>query len=136
MALKTAEKVETQRPVDPTANTTVLELSLYTKYTWGNVTYEKGKPYRFKNSDAMVLLGERDLDRPIWKMYHPPAARQAPRNEIVDATMRSAPIPVDEFGQDVQLSAPPKPKRLDIGDDSEIADILNQQDDDGGNVTV
>lgn len=133
MAFKTAEKAEAPVVTNPIANTTVLELSLYTKYTWGNVTYEKGKPYRFKNSDAMVLLGERDTDRPIWKMYHAPAAKRAPRNEVVDATMINAPVPVDEFGQSVMSL--PASKRIEIGDDSEIADILNQQDG-SGDVTV
>jgi hypothetical protein len=135
MALKGTieKKAEASVVANPLANTTVLELSLYAKYTWGNVTYEKGKPYRFKNSDAMILMGELDHGRPIWRVYQPPVQRQAPRNEVVDATMISAPVPVDEFGQSVGPRMPPK--RIEVGDDSEIADILNPPDD-NENVTV
>jgi hypothetical protein len=134
MALKT-EKADAP-PVAP-PDTTVLELALYKIYTWGNITYEGGKPYRFKNSDAMVLLSERDTDRPVWKIHKPTRTKQAPKNEIVDATSISAPVPVDEFGTPTlgkPLTTPVK-KRIDVGTDDEIADILSRPDE-SGDVTV
>lgn len=136
MALKQSEqKTESLPATAVPANTTVLELALYKIYTWGNITYEQGKPYRFKNSDAMILLSERDFDRPIWKIHKPQRPKQAPRNDVVDATMISAPVPVDEFGASV-LGAPDKEKkRIDVGTDDEIADILTRPDD-SGDVTV
>lgn len=133
MALKSPEKTEAPA-VSPTANTTVLELALYKLYTWQGQTYEKGKPYRFKNNDAMILLGEHDTGRPVWRIYKPPTERKAPRNEIVDATRVQAQLPTDEFG--AVLATPDRVnKRIDVGTDDEIADILNRPDD-GGDVTV
>jgi hypothetical protein len=128
MALKTEKTVEASAPTTASrVETTVLELALYKNYTWGNVTYEKGKPYRFRNSDAMVLLAEHDTGRPIWRIYQKPKPRQAPRNEIVDATSVTATLPVEEpMGLKTE-------KRIDVGTDDEIADILNR---DGGDITV
>jgi len=135
MALKSAEKPEEAPAVaNPHANTTVLELALYKIYTWQGVTYERGKPYRFKNSDAMILLGEHDHGRPVWRIYTPPTKKSAPRNEIVDATRVQAQLPVDEFGT-VLVAPDTTKKRIDVGTDDEISDILSRPDD-GGDVTV
>lgn len=136
MALRTEKPVQASAKPPVAVNTTVLELAMYKLYTWGGYTYEKGKPYRFKNSDAMILLGEMDTGRPVWKIYRPPPVKQAPKNEIVDATMIAAPTPVDEFGQPLMSSDDPA-KRIDVGSDDEIADILNRPDiDESGDVTV
>lgn len=136
MALKAAtEKLTEAKPQSPVAQqTTVLELALYKIYTWGGVTYEKGKPYRFKNSDAMVLLAEQDTGRPVWRLYRPEKPKQAPKNEIVDATNIKAPTPLDEFGTPLSVAALEQ-KRIDVGDDSEIADIIGKEDS-SGDVTV
>jgi hypothetical protein len=128
MALKT-EKTETKAPEQPVAppQTTVLELALYKQYTWQGETYEKGKPYRFRSVDAMKLLAEQDTGRPVWKLYQAPKPRQAPVNEVVDAT-------------NVQAGPPELPvvtlpsRRIDVGTDDEIKDILGA--DSGGDVTV
>lgn len=130
MALKTEKKAEV--PDEPVPTTTVLELALYKVYTWGLNTYEQGKPYRFKNSDAMVLLAEQDTGRPVWKLYRKPVPKQAPKTEVVDATMVHAPVPVEEFV--LKANGTVGPKRIEIGDDSEIADILPVDSSD--NVTV
>ena len=114
------------------SETTVLELALYQIYTWQFNTYEKGKPYRFRNSDAMILLSEQDLGRPIWRLYRPPLKKQTPKAEIVDATQVVASLPVEEpmFG-----TLNKEQRRIEIGDDSEIADLL-PKDDSSGDVTV
>jgi hypothetical protein len=140
MALKTGtEKTDVSAPTSTPAEapatppaavqTTVLELALYKIYTWGGVSYEKGKPYRFTNSDAMILLAEQDLGRPVWKLYQKPVQRVAQENKVVDATTVRAPVPVDDIGD---VSSIPGEKRINVGDDSEIADILDR----GGDVTV
>lgn len=116
----------------------MLELALYKIYTWGAMTYEAGKPYRFRNADAMILLAEQDLGRPIWKLWRKPVPKAAPKNEPVDVTMVHAPIPVNELGE--VSTAPvgaPADKRIDVGDDSEIADILQKdRPDSSEDVTV
>ena len=129
MALKT-EKTDVSPEATkaaPVQATTVLELAMYKMYTWGGVTYEAGKPYRFRSQDAMMLLSETDMDRPIWKIYQQPKAKQVPKNEVVDATSAHASLPVEELG------GVPSEKRLEVGSDDEIADILNPSD---GDVTV
>ena len=136
MALKTEKPPEASVVASPMPNTTVLELALYKIYTWGPNTYEKGKPYRFKNSDAMILLAEHDLDRPVWKIYKPERPKQVVKPEIVDATMIAAPIQVDSLGEPLTPVGKLPPKRIDVGTDNEIADILNRPDDSSGDVTV
>jgi len=138
MALKTEKtdvSVETKpQPTAPPPATTVLELALYKIYTWGGVTYEGGKPYRFNNIDAMRLLAEQDMERPVWKIHQPAKPKQAPKNEIVDATRNRVTNPVDELVETIPATIP-SPKRIDVGNDSEIADILAKTED-SGDVTV
>lgn len=133
MALKTGQPKAEASEVAP-SETTVLELALYKIYTWGANTYETGKPYRFKNADAMTLLAEQDLGRPVWRLWRKPVPKQAPKNEIVDATMIHAPVPVDDFGAPLVSADTTAKKRIEIGTDDEIADILNK--DTSGDVTV
>ena len=136
MALKTdaAGKTPTTAPTQK-ADTTLLELALFTNYTWGRNSYVKGKAYKFTTKDAMRLLAETDFGRPIWKIHTPAKAKEVQKNEPVDATMISAPEPVDEMGDLVpDAPSPVDEKRISIGDESEISDILNR--DDPGNVTV
>jgi len=60
MALKT-EKIEKSPEPAVKPDTTVLELALYTQYTWQGETYEKGKPYRlywvYKANSNTVVSG-------------------------------------------------------------------------------
>lgn len=132
MALKTKEP-PVEVPATP-VGTTILELALYKIYTWGNESYHQGHPYRFRNEDAMRLLAENDLGRPIWKIYRPPPPRVTPKNEVIDATGVQATLPSDEpiFGNPVAE----KKKRIDVGTDEEIQDILNRPESDEGNITV
>jgi hypothetical protein len=124
MALRTEQK-----PAND--DTTVLELALYKIFMWQDRKFEAGKPYRFKNADAIMLMGERDHDRPIWKLYRPPVVRQATQPVVVDATAVQVTAPLNEFGEPVNKDQ----KRIDIGDDSEISDILEQASSEG-DVTV
>ena len=124
-------------PIPPP--TTVLELSFYKKYTWQGHTYEGGQPYRFRNEDAMLLLAEQDYGRQVWRVYRAPLnqRKQQAANEppvIMDATGVSVPPVVDEWGI---VSVPKDKRRIDVGNDDEIADILSQvATDEGGDVTV
>jgi hypothetical protein len=124
--------LRTERQKTSTDETTVLELALYKIFTWQDRKFEAGKPYRFRNEDAIVLMGERDHDRPIWKLYRPPVVRQSTQPVIVDATSIQPTPPMNEFGEPV---TPKEQKRIEIGDDSEISDILEQAGSEG-DVTV
>ena len=97
------------------------------------MTYEGGKPYRFNNIDAMRLLAEQGMERPV-NIHQPAKPKQAPKNEIVDATRNRVTNPVDEFVETISATIP-SPKRIDVGNDSEIADILAKTED-SGDVTV
>jgi len=130
MALKT-ERAEA--PAKPNDGTTILELALYKIYTWGANTYEQGKPYRFKNADAMQLMSEQDLGRPVWKIYRPVKVREVQKVEVMDATSVTASLPVED---PTVLRPDPKAKRIDVGSDDEIQDILKNVGDDSGDVTV
>ena len=126
MALKTKE----DKPVQ--SDTTVLELALYTQYTWLGTTFVKGKPYRFKNADAMQLLSEQDYGRPVWSLYRPPTKAAAAMNSVVDATNITVPEPDEE---PLPGTLDTGRKRIEVGTDDEIADILGKVEDEG-NVTV
>lgn len=124
MALK--EKSPAPKPDD----TVLLELALYSNYTWQGESYEKGKAYRFRQADAMALLGKEDFGRPVWRVYHPPVKKLEAQNLVVDATS----IASQPEAEPIHGVAPPKPKRIDVGTDEEIADVLNRPD--SGDVTV
>lgn len=111
MALKNEKKTEEEL---------VLELALYSVYNRGGQMYEKGKQYRFNKDTAISLLSERDHGRPIWQIYKP--VKRVVRTE--------APVDATKVEVTVVEPIPGEPqKRIDIGDDSEIADVLE-------NVTV
>ncbi|PWT89298.1 MAG: hypothetical protein C5B54_09120 [Acidobacteria bacterium] len=130
---KPGEK-ETTPPSAPVLpeETVLFELALYTHYTWRGETYRKGDVYKFKRADAMVLLAEQDAGRPIWQVHRPKKVR-APKELVVQDATKVVVAPPQEpsFG-----STPERPKRIDVGDDTEIADILNRPDTETGNVTV
>jgi hypothetical protein len=107
-------------------DTVTLELELYQNYTIHGEVYTKGTPYRFLRADAMHLLAERDLNRPVWRIYRPAPVIREKVTEVVDATRRTVPT---EFVHGVPLET----RRIEVGDDSEIADILTSDDE---NVTV
>lgn len=137
MALKTGEKpVNATPPVD---DGVLLELAMYAHYTWEGVTYESGTAYKFRRDDAIQLLGDQDYGRPIWKRYNPPKAKTEPRMPIVDQTSVTA-IRARVTLEEASLLGTPdanKPKRIDVGTDDEIADILNRPEvDASGDVTV
>lgn len=108
----------------------LLELALYTNYTYQGMTYTKGKAYRFKKSEAMKLISEMDLGRPLWRLFRP--IKPKPVEEVV----------VDATGITAISQPEPNPgtpqslRRIDVGTDEEIADILNRPDDGSENVTI
>lgn len=126
MALNKVEK-KAEKPAAPT--TIVLELALYTNYTYKGFTYQKGKPYRFSRETAVDMLSEFDSGRPVWRVYNPPAPKTAPKVEVVDAT---AVEPVGIIDDPVREEDPKR--RIEVGSDDEIRDILNPADE--GNVTI
>ena len=116
-------------PVEPPPeDTMVLELALYKNYMMGRVVYEKGSVYRFRKEDALRLLGENDLGRPIWKIHRPVVKKMAPENVVRVATaIKVAPPGEPIHGLPVEGG---KKTRIEIGDDDEIADILGREDND------
>lgn len=134
MALKTPEKPAPEKP--PEQATVILELALYTHYTWGGVTYEKGTAYRFTQDDALTLLGEEDHGRPIWRKYTPPKPKRQPQMPIVESTEVRAVRTRQSLEDAANTRTPPVGKRIDVGTDEEIADVLNRPDDLSGDVTV
>jgi len=111
------------------ANETVLlELSMYTHYTWQNQTYEGGQAYRFSRETAMQLLGDLDHGRPIWRMHRAPRPKQQPKNLVIDATDVTAVRTREHLDGGVNPA-----KRIDVGTDEEIADVLNRGE---GDVTL
>lgn len=137
MALKSNVPSSGTPPTQPSAvpqDTVLLELSMYTNYTWRGHTFHKGKAYRFSRDDAMRLLSERDCERPVWKMYQKPAPKVVHENTEIDATQIMSEAVDMSMGK-----AKIENKRIDIGTDDELKaeGILPPDDDEGGgNVTV
>jgi hypothetical protein len=76
----------------------------------------------------MELLTEMDAGRPVWKRYSPPKQNTKAAPVVVDYSKQSvAPVPTE-----TPHGTPSPSKRIDIGDESELAD-LNLTD---GTVTV
>lgn len=139
MALKTPEKAPDASPTKPAPPTTVmLELALYTHYTWQGTTYEKGTAYRFTQEDAIALMSEEDYGRPIWRRYQPPRKRGPVSMPVVDQTEVRAVRTRQSLEEAAYRGAAPVPgKRIDVGTDEEIADVLNRPDGDtSGDVMV
>lgn len=122
----TGKKAETKAPV-----TMVLELALYNRYVRQDILYEKGQAYEFTEEQAKILLRESDEinGMAIWRLYR----AKRPQQMIVEREVK----PQDMTG--TKVAALPEPeeasvKGIHIGDDSEIADLLPKDDDEG--VTV
>lgn len=125
MSLKTEKKSEAQaQPQD----TIILELALYTNYTFRGIQFQKGVQYKFKREDALNLLSERDAERPVWKIYRPKLVK-VERPKIEDQTAIEVPPPAEP------IPGTP-PARLDIGTEEELAEILADKGDAADNVTV
>lgn len=135
MALKTPA-VPAEPPV-PVVPTVLLELALYTNYTRSGTVYEKGTAYKFTQEDALALLGEEDFGRPIWRRYQPPKPKRKAQMPIVDSTEVRAVRSRQSLEEAAYQGAnPPQAKRITVGTDEEIADILNRPEDLSGDVTV
>lgn len=126
MALKT-DKVDaptTTTPTAPAEDTVLLESALYKNYNWRGTLYEKGKAYKFTRQTAITLLGEQDNGRNIWKLYRAPKPKAAPKNLVVDVTSVNMDQDLDPIHGVVAT-------RINIGDESEISDVVG-----GGDVTL
>lgn len=134
MALRQQADPKSEPKSAPEQPGPVLELALYKIYTWQGNTYEKGKPYRFNYADAMLLLAEQDHDRAVWRLYQKPVKREAPKEEVVDATRVRANVPESDLGFMTGNTRRDGKGRIEIGSDDEIQDLLQPSDD--GNVTV
>jgi hypothetical protein len=120
-------------PIAP-EDTVLLELAMYTNYTWQGQSFVKGKAYKFHRSDAMQLLSEADAGRPVWKMFRAIKPKVQPANVVVDATAMN----IRKTDPDDMRGVPEgdnTPKRIDVGSDDEISDILGREDGEG-NETV
>lgn len=124
MALKSAPEKTASTP-----DTLHLQLALYSNYTVGQTTYVKDVVYKFTREQAVQLLQEQDHGRPVWKIYRKPTPR-AKDLAPVDATKMVMATPQEPIhGVEV-----PPVTRIDVGDDSEIQDIINAGD--GENVQI
>jgi hypothetical protein len=132
MALKTPDNKPL--PTAPSDTTMLLELALYSRYTRKKNTYIGGQVYRFKREDAMQLLTDTDAGRPIWRMWRKPAPKkQTATTTVMDATA----ISVERIGEPPSGLVPDEPgKRIDVGSDEEISDILNRPEPGPDDVTV
>lgn len=122
MALKTPDAPA--KPAAEAEDVMLLELALYSRYTRKRNTYIGGQVYKFKKADALQLLSETDTGRPIWKMYKKPVAKkQTATTTVMDATN----VSIERVGEPTNGLVPvtDTKKRIDVGNDDEIADILN-----------
>jgi hypothetical protein len=111
----------------PAAPATVdLELVLYARYYRGSALYEREQAYRFTAEQAEILLAEVEdnTGRPVWKRYKPKPVVQQPNSGIKNV--------VNAQNFDVKHLADTEQQftgqRINVGDDSEIADILGAED--------
>ncbi len=111
----------------PAAPTTVdLELVLYARYYRGGALYEREQAYRFTTEQADILLAEVEdgTGRPVWKRYKAKPPVQRPDSgvkNIVNAQSFDVKHLSDRDNAFVG-------QRINVGDDSEIADLLPQDD--------
>jgi len=117
--------VQSAPPAPAPSDTLTLVLVLYKNYTRDGQAYKQGVQYKFMREDAMVLLDEQDAGRPVWRIYRVPVVRKT-ESTHVDATNRQV-RPVIEG--DPVVAAASAAKRIEVGSEDEIADILNQPDD-------
>ena len=116
MAIKTQTTAAPAAPAPAPQDTMVLELDLYSNYNRGGVAYVKGKQYRFSRENALTLLSEQDLGRPVWKIFRVKPVQKA-EEKVVDYTEAViAPVLEPIVGSEV-------PNKIEIGDDSELADL-------------
>jgi hypothetical protein len=135
---KTTETTETsiqQQPENEVAHVQkpgiLLELAMYQNYNYRGTMFTKGTPYLFSKDEAIVLLSETDLGRPVWKRYKPLIVEQRRASAVVDATEFTADRDVvDDPIRRIEVTT----NKIEIGNDEEIADILNA--DDSENITL
>lgn len=113
----------------------ILVLDLYNIYHRSGTRFEKfdsegnQKRYKFTPGQAIVLLDETDGGRAIWKRYRPEQteriakAKLAAKNAVYDQTHRT----IKEAEPD-PFSLPAERKAIEVGNDDEIADILNAEE--------
>lgn len=107
------------------AEKVTLELRAYNRYVRNDVLYEKGEGYTFTKETADILLEETDevAGMPIWGRWKPAAKRMVVEREVQPTDMTGAKVvalPTDDEAKSV--------KSVQIGDDSEIADLLPKDD--------
>jgi|ERR1017187_196248 hypothetical protein len=128
------KKVVKETPVVQQEDGVLLELSLYNRYNRHGKHYEKGtgnQPivYRFTKDAAVILLGEVDNGRPVWRVHKVKTAVQL-RNDDPKAIhdMTSADLkPQPDNDAIVKIDQ----GTIEIGNDEEIASILGKTDDEG-----
>lgn len=139
MGVQTEVKPDSKPAVkgESPAKTIDLELVTYKRYHRGGRLYVAEQAYRFTEVQAAILLEEVDNSsgRPVWRRYKPKSAASVPELGIKKVT-DSTTAKVERIADDEMLSE--APKRIDIGSDAEIADILQQvnTDEPGEGVTV
>lgn len=118
------------------ADGVILTLAMHKNYSMQGHLYKGGEGYLFARADAMRLLKEQDMGRPVWKQWVRPAPPPSEAPVVRDAMQVSVPIPIEEGGQLPQVAPG---KAINVGDNSELSDIpglTNPDADDPGNVTI
>jgi hypothetical protein len=110
----------------PRTGTLMLELALYKRYHWKGALYEAGVIYKVSREQAVEMLQEEDSGRPIWKV-HRKVEKESTRPKL--KLDEDGAVDLSKFDLDKPDTLPlgeehKKPKRIDIGNDDEIADLL------------
>lgn len=121
----------------PVVRKVALCLAVYSRYHRGGVLYEKDIPYNFTEAQADILLEEVEdgSETPIWKRY-----KRKSEVTRVQVEANGDLIPVDMTDSKVvELGAVDEnaaSKRIDIGDDSELLELLGKDGAAEAGVTV
>lgn len=103
-----------------------LELALYKIYNRMGSRFEKGKVYQFTPEQAVILLGEQDAGRAIWKVFRKPLPEPTPVQKIESNIVDATKLTVTESLSDDTM---PALEAIEIGNDEEIAEILAAAED-------
>lgn len=128
LTIKDPKPAKDDTPAVTEPKTVDLELRAYNRYVRNDVLYEKGQAYRFTQDQAEVLLEEVDdvNGRPIWGRWKPVSKRMVVEREVTPKDMTWDSITPAPVADEVAT------KGIDIGDDSEIADLLKDDSGDQG----
>jgi hypothetical protein len=122
----TVQKAKTEAKAEsaPAAPKTVdLQVNQYTRFVYKGVLFEKGTKYTVSEEKAKVMLRETDeRGVPFFGRYKAPARRIERYVEVVPPAVDLSTPEAEAELRDSQ--DPNRPRVIEIGDDSEIADLI------------